>query len=1190
MKILENKEFKKFRRDPRQFFLDSKSFKIFSGLFRAKAVYPTKNLRMTQPNIIKMLGYEQIDFVGDNWARFPAIVRRKEGQDRLINGKSGSPLRAEEHFAESIKPILLLWGFSTWKMQFVTDYLLDYRVAFMREHIEIKEVKRFQSNNHVAAFVIWGCEPTEIIKLAAQSSNIPIWKMEDGFLRSFELGSEFTLPQSLVLDKTGMYYDARSSSDLELLLNTWDFGRNEVLLKQSNQLLSLFRSLKLSKYNVTNALREQLYLNHMDGVQENVILIVGQLESDASLVYGGCKSWTNERLIELAISENPDANIIYRPHPDETKKNKKHIYEINKKFNDIAIVDNEVPISEHFVCVERVYTLTSLAGFEALLHGVQVTVVGMPFYAGWGLTDDRQTITRRGRSLTIEQLFCIAYLVYPKYIANLSDSVVGLLSAMQQISAERELACIEAIKTEVAKSQSLVLSTKFWPSMVMSNVEYKHDSKLKTVFANNIPYEYIFNKNNSSTHNRVLAYLIAGVFESSSLLHSFLINITQYLDADTLKKLLVGLWEIRPSPARMEHWAKFCEDHDAKEDARSALEYLSNATSLPKGWGPYDSSKANKVIKLASFELRNKNFDVALRHYEKILLSRHASPTILNTIAQIAIFKFEYKLALDLYRIIQIKEPNWASGNAFLQGARLAAVFGSKQDAFIAAATGAYINPNQIALFPEDTGLSLSDCFRDLPFTEALACAAHTNTHGGVLDRATADISVGDFERAERDLVSYQPKMAERDQYFVLLSQAQSFQGKIDEASALLKKVLVGSRSRILYREAFRLATQANNSKWLESLLEQMHDKNIEVSEAYIRKAATVTKNVSLYYRSFRDMGSSGILKAYFGKRYVQSLADQQLGESDSLLVLAYFGPGDEIRWASLYPKMLKLAEPAKVRFTCDPRLYSLFSRSLLQCEFIPSKRTRNITNAEDVTHINALPGSDLFRHMDNAGWQVACQSSHVSLQLDLIGDIVTSHNEIEGVSYLIPDSALVEKWKNRIDTDTLNKSSSFDVQQIKRRVGICWRSSLQTTARNQYYLDASNVIDIIESFPSVDFYCLQYDDCQNERLQIEQFLPGRFKYFDDLDYYDDFENLSALMVNLDLVISTGTTIVELAGALGIKTFFISTTAESDWRYKNAKGVDVWQNSITHVKADVLNDKTALASAVIEKLHTELTI
>ncbi len=35
--------------------------------------------------------------------------------------------------------------------------------------------------------------------------------------------------------------------------------------------------------------------------------------------------------------------------------------------------------------------MTSLLGFEALLRGAKVTTLGLPFYAGWGLTQDKRT-------------------------------------------------------------------------------------------------------------------------------------------------------------------------------------------------------------------------------------------------------------------------------------------------------------------------------------------------------------------------------------------------------------------------------------------------------------------------------------------------------------------------------------------------------------------------------------------------------------------------------------------------------------------------------------------------------------------------------------------------------------------------------------------------------------------------------
>ncbi len=70
-------------------------------------------------------------------------------------------------------------------------------------------------------------------------------------------------------------------------------------------------------------------------------------------------------------------------------------------------------------CIQRadeVHTMTSLSGFEALLHGKQVHCYGLPFYAGWGLTVDEHHCPRRERRLTIADLIYQALIVYPTYI------------------------------------------------------------------------------------------------------------------------------------------------------------------------------------------------------------------------------------------------------------------------------------------------------------------------------------------------------------------------------------------------------------------------------------------------------------------------------------------------------------------------------------------------------------------------------------------------------------------------------------------------------------------------------------------------------------------------------------------------------------------------------------------------------
>lgn len=82
--------------------------------------------------------------------------------------------------------------------------------------------------------------------------------------------------------------------------------------------------------------------------------------------------------------------------------------------------------------------MTSLAGFEALMRAIPVTVWGMPFYGGWGLTDDREDCGRRDRRLSILELVYAAYLVYPTYAAWPGGQRSDAINTLNRIKLARD--------------------------------------------------------------------------------------------------------------------------------------------------------------------------------------------------------------------------------------------------------------------------------------------------------------------------------------------------------------------------------------------------------------------------------------------------------------------------------------------------------------------------------------------------------------------------------------------------------------------------------------------------------------------------------------------------------------------------------------------------------------------------------
>ncbi|MCP4818165.1 MAG: capsular polysaccharide biosynthesis protein, partial [Shimia sp.] len=240
-------------------------------------------------------------------------------------------------------------------------------------------------------------------------------RVEDGFLRSRGLGAELVPPLSLVCDDLGIYYDPSQESRLERLITSRATLRPDQDLR-ADRLIQSLRALGLSKYNLGGA--------DFDLPEGHRILVPGQVEDDASIKTGTGSVATNLALIQAARAANPDAVIIYKPHPDVEAGLRTGAIE-----QDIA--DLTLPHADMSVLLEQideVWTMTSLTGFEALIRGKKVTTLGAPFYAGWGLTTDLgETPSRRTAQPTLQGLVHATLIDYPRY----RDPVTGLPCAVE---------------------------------------------------------------------------------------------------------------------------------------------------------------------------------------------------------------------------------------------------------------------------------------------------------------------------------------------------------------------------------------------------------------------------------------------------------------------------------------------------------------------------------------------------------------------------------------------------------------------------------------------------------------------------------------------------------------------------------------------------------------------------------------
>jgi capsular polysaccharide export protein len=262
--------------------------------------------------------------------------------------------------------------------------------------------------------VFWAGRETPALAAKLGVSGAPVLHMEDGFIRSRGLGSDFHRAASVVLDDLGVYYDATRPSRLEVILETSRF--DSATLARAGALRARLVTAGLSKYNLwTEDTPPPSW-----PVDRFKLLVVGQVENDKSIIKGCEEVRSNLGLLRAARAAHPDAFVIFKPHPDVEAGNRVGAVPRHEAEALADALVTDIDIAACLGLADGVATMTSLAGFEAILRGKPVWTFGRPFFAGWGLTNDTLDFSRRTRILTVDELVAGALIAYPIYIHPLS--------------------------------------------------------------------------------------------------------------------------------------------------------------------------------------------------------------------------------------------------------------------------------------------------------------------------------------------------------------------------------------------------------------------------------------------------------------------------------------------------------------------------------------------------------------------------------------------------------------------------------------------------------------------------------------------------------------------------------------------------------------------------------------------------
>jgi hypothetical protein len=242
---------------------------------------------------------------------------------------------------------------------------------------------------------------------------------------------------------------------------------------------------------------------------------------------------------------------------------------------------------------------------------------------------------------------------------------------------------------------------------------------------------------------------------------------------------------------------------------------------------------------------------------------------------------------------------------------------------------------------------------------------------------------------------------------------------------------------------------------------------------------------------------------------FAQNRWDGSDPSGKTILVWMEQGLGDRIQFAGMLPELLQAG--ARCVVECEARLWTLFQRSFPTAEVVPlTEPPHPRTIQPDIDF--QIPAGSLAR---------------------LFRRNLDSFPKHRG--YLRADSSRAGEWKKRLAA--LGEGL---------KIGICWRSGVTHGMRSMHYSQLAQWGPILTT-PGVRFVNLQYDRCDEELCEAERQFGALVHRWDDMDLKNDQEGVAALISGLDLVLSAGTAVDQMAGALGAPTWVLIRGSGECW-------------------------------------------
>lgn len=225
-----------------------------------------------------------------------------------------------------------------------------------------------------------------------------------------------------------------------------------------------------------------------------------------------------------------------------------------------------------------------------------------------------------------------------------------------------------------------------------------------------------------------------------------------------------------------------------------------------------------------------------------------------------------------------------------------------------------------------------------------------------------------------------------------------------------------------------------------------------------------------------------------------------------TILVWGEQGPQDMIIWSSALEYLSSLSD--RCIFECPEKLVPLFSRSLPNITVNAEKRSLDHNRDDFDFHI---PIGSIFKFF----------SSKISKRATC-------------KPFLKTDVKRVNFWKTRL--------RSLGAGPF---VGISWKSPVMSIDRLPNYTDIMNW-EAVLSIPNITFINLQSTDFKNDLRWVQDNFGITVHNFEDLDHYDNLDDVAALCKALNTCISVSTAVAAIASGVGTPTKVLSWK-QSPW-------------------------------------------